>query len=688
MIMKNRIYSIMAGLLVVAGCAKEIQPQVAGSDYLVINAECSLQTKTDMSSGHTAWEAGDAITVVYDGKAYEYVASSAGETTTFTSTAGITGYDASKSIVAYYPATDAAGTVKINAEQAVVFVGSGQTNSSCAPLVGNPKQNNLENGALSMVFENVFSVLELRIDAGELTGAAKSVTVEPADASDFTGYMSFTGTVDPKTLAVTPAATGNSVKVVLPETAEAGKAFALKIPVGRFSTSSGLKVTFETAGGNYERVIYKGGVASFEEKSGEFRMKHLVKPMYAFAATKGGIATVQDLLDFAAAVNAGENFTPWMNSEGKVVLLADLDMSSVTSWTPIGNTVFTWASNALTCNSGNMFTGYFDGQGHVIKNLKMVCTNAKGGAAYGFFGGLGAGAVVENLVFDESCSLELKSTAATDCGVVAGMVWDAKVRNITNNAPVKYTGTSDNKKTTLAVVGMAFAQADSVVISNIVNNAKMTAVDGGTTQNGGNAVQVAGILGFGTNHASTSDVVVVADCVNKGDMESATARTSGIVAACNRYTHIRGCVNYGHQVNTHPKADNARLGAITCITGAGSAIYDTKNYGDVISTTSAALGGVLCLVNSDDNVLSGVESYGRVISDRKNNSYKGSFFGQCSKAATITNCVAGGTVGTYNGGDYQMETITADNYFDYIGQVGATAVNVTKENIRYGTANQ
>jgi hypothetical protein len=113
-------------------------------------------------------------------------------------------------------------------------------------------------------------------------------------------------------------------------------------------------------------------------------------------------------------------------------------------------------------------------------------------------------------------------------------------------------------------------------------------------------------------------------------------------------------------------------------------LYDSRNFGDLISTTTGAVGGVICLVNSDDNVLDGVETYGRVISDKANNSYKGSFFGQCSKAAKFTNCVCGGTVGMYNGGTYDVVEVNADNYFDYIGQVGAAAVNVTKENIKYG----
>ena len=681
--MKSRIFSMMAGMLVIAGCAKETAPEVS-SEFLVIKADCAAMTKTEISQGNSAWEAGDKITVVYEGAAYEYVAASAGETTTFTSTAGITGYDASKPIVAYYPATDASGTVKIDAEKTVEFSGNGQNVKAYAPLVGVPQEGNLQDGSLNMAFDNIFSVIELRIDGGNLTGTAKSLTIEPADAADFTGYLTVTGTVAPDTRAVTATASSNTMKINLPASADPKQAMTVQVPVGRFSTSSGLKVTLETSDDTYSKVIYKTGVTTFEEKGGVFFAKHLAKPMYAFAKA-GGIATAADLAAFAAAVNAGESIAQWMNAEGKVVLLGDIDMSSVTSWTPIGASAFNWASNALSLTSGNMFTGYFDGQGYAIKNFKMVCDNATTGGAWGIFGGLGAGAVVENLVIDESCSLEIKATAPTDCGVIAGMMWDAKVRNITNNAAMKFDGNGgDNKRMTMAVVGMAFAEADSTVISNVVNNGKIVAAAGGNTKNGGTAVQVAGLLGFGTNHLNSTQIVAVLDCVNNGDIESATARASGLVAACNRYTHVRGCDNYGDNLNTFKTSGGARLGNITCITGAGSALYDSRNFGDLISTTTGAVGGVICLVNSDDNVLDGVETYGRVISDKANNSYKGSFFGQCSKNATIRNCVCGGTVGMYNGGTYDVVEVNADNYFDYIGQVGAAAVNATKENIKYG----
>ena len=682
----------MAGALAIAGCVKDIdQSAPVQSDYLVIEAACAPATKTDMTQGQSAWEQGDKITVVYDGAAYEYVASEAGETTTFTSTAGISNYDASKSIVAYYPVTDAAGTVKVEAEKTVEFKGADQVNAACAPLVGTPKDDNLKDGSLSMVFENIFSVLELRIDAGELSGTAKSVTVSPASTEGFSGYLSVSGTVDPATLAVTAASTGNSVKVNLPANADPKKALTVKIPVGRFTSEAGLKVTYETSEGSFDRVVYKSGVSSFEEKNGKFSVMHLAKPMYAFEASAGGIATAADLMEFAAAVNAGESFAKWMDSEGKVVLKNDIDMSSVTSWTPIGVSVLTWASNKLTLKSGNPFTGYFDGKGYSIKNFNPVCTNSTKNSTYGLFGCLGTGAVVENIVFDSTCSMELKSTAATDCGMLVGMAWDATIRNITNKGVMKYTGTSDNVRTTLAVVGMAFAETQDVLIENVLNEGDITAVSGGSDQNGGNAVQVAGILGFGTNHASVSKIAHVKDCTNKGNIESATGRASGIVAACNRYTVIRGCKNYGNNINTFDvktEADGsaARIGNITCITGAGSAIYDTANYGDAISTTKGAIAGILCLVNADDNVLENVANYGRVITDRTLKKYCGVFFGQCNKKATITNCIAGGAFGTYNGGDYQVTELTEENYWDYVGAVGANGVNATKGNIKFGTS--
>ena len=686
--MKKLYIILLSAVLLFAGCTRD--PEITdpaplpASSGLVIKAACTAATRTDINEGKSTWEAGDRITVVYDGAAYEYTAAEAGSTTTFTSEAGIVSYDASKPLTAYYPATTAEGTVGVEARRTISFQGAEQVNTARAPLVGTPLENNLSEGALHVSFRNIFSVIELRIDAGELDSPARSIAVEPASEEGFEGYLTFTGTVDPATLALTPAADGTGTKLTLdfPEGADLTKPQTVKFPVGRFTSPAGLKLTLTTDDNKtYTKNVYKSGIRTYNEKDGTFSARHLAKALYAFAPP-GGIWTADDLVEFAAAVNAGETLAPWQNEEGVVVLLDDIDMTGVTTWTPIGDATFALASNALTISTGRPFTGFFDGQDHTISNFKMVCDNVTPNRAWGLFGALGPGAVVENLVFDASCSLEVKASKATDCGMLAGLVYDATVRNVTNNAPMSFDGSAGNVRMTMGMIGLAFAN-EGVVIDRLTNEADLTGEGGNNTTNGATGVQIGGICGFSTNHASSANAVSFTGCVNRGNLSTKAARASGIVAAANRYTHLTDCTNYGHNDNAFATSGNARIGNITCITGTGAKFTKVVNHGDVICRTNGAAGSIVCLVNHDDNEFVGCENYGRIISDRDNNNYKGTFFGQCNKAAVFRNCIAQGDVGTYNGGSYVMVGVNADNYMDYLGAHSADAVNVTRENILY-----
>ena len=70
------------------------------------------------------------------------------------------------------------------------------------------------------------------------------------------------------------------------------------------------------------------------------------------------IRTAQDLVDFSAIVNGGTN-----NAKG--VLMNDIDMSGVDNFTPIG--LFTDGDGAKV-----NYSGEFNGNGYVVKNLKVV----------------------------------------------------------------------------------------------------------------------------------------------------------------------------------------------------------------------------------------------------------------------------------------------------------------------------
>ncbi len=394
-----------------------------------------------------------------------------------------------------------------------------------------------------------------------------------------------------------------------------------------------------------------------------------------------GIFSAEDLVAFAAAYNADGDLASYLDDEGVICLREDIDMAEVTEWTPIGFCITSLNGNTLEWGAGKPFKGHFDGCGHTIKNWKAVCKNATAGQSWGLFGTLADGAVVENLVFDETCSLTVSPSAQTDCGLVAGLVHGATVNNIESHAAMTYGNATvaDDLRMTMALIGMAFATDAETTITGLKNFGSLTTDKCNNTKNGATSVQTAGICGFSSNDGNSTKTVLFKDCVNEGDMTGNNARMSGIVAACNRYTVLKGCINRGNNVNDSP---DARLANLTCITGTGSIIEDSINYGDVISKTAQPAGGCVCLVNHNSNMFVRMQNYGRVITD-KTGGYAGTLFGQCNKSASFTTCVAAGDFGKYNGGSYQMVGITAENYFDYVGTHNSDAVNATRENILF-----
>ena len=66
--------------------------------------------------------------------------------------------------------------------------------------------------------------------------------------------------------------------------------------------------------------------------------------------------------------------------------------------------------------------------------------------------------LIENFSFDTGCSFTVASTAGSSNGVVAGLVYDATVRDITSSAPMLFQGAAGNVRITMALIGTAFAE--------------------------------------------------------------------------------------------------------------------------------------------------------------------------------------------------------------------------------------
>ena len=388
-------------------------------------------------------------------------------------------------------------------------------------------------------------------------------------------------------------------------------------------------------------------------------------------STAKGIRTADDLVAFAAAVNAGGSLDEWLNEDGEVCLLTNIDMSAVTEWTPIGKAAFELASNKLTL-TGTPFAGHFNGQGYRIRNLKMVAAGSEAGATYGLFGALAPGAVVENFSFDTGCSLTVTATAGSSNGVVAGMVHDATVRDITSSAPMHFQGTAGSVRITMALIGTAFAETAGVTIDNVNNNGAITAENrDNNTAGGATGYHIAGIVGFSSNDGSSQQKVIISDCINYGDMTSATGRTSGIVAAANRYTQLTNCVNHGDQMNTCPKEDAGRLGNITCNMGTGSSMSGCTNYGNLTSTTGARCGGITSISNTA--TFENCANYGTILSDGS----RGVFWAYNNGVAQWTDCTAGGKVGTYNNGAPVFDSYAEADQANYLGKQGSNKSTLT-----------
>ena len=288
--------SILAALSMLACSAQmpePVQAQRVESKGLVIEASSpDEESRTDIAGGASCWEAGDAITIFYGGQSYRYTTAAGGETAVFTSENGIPSYDANQSLTAWYPEVVEEGQISVPAVRTVAFLPGTQANAARSPLAGSANGLN-GSGRLTLRFKNLCSVLELRIDASSLTEQAQSLTLEPASPTGFEGYLAFEGSANPSTLALTPSSSSSSIRLDLPSTTNLQQAMTLKIPLGRFVSPSGLKLTLLTDAGSYEKTIFKNeGFSSYSVTGGKTVLKHVMKPLSAFAAAPKSLSVL------------------------------------------------------------------------------------------------------------------------------------------------------------------------------------------------------------------------------------------------------------------------------------------------------------------------------------------------------------------------------------------------------------
>ena len=558
----KRLFTILLAFTSLAtGCVKENkQPQdkpTPESKFLVIQADCAQIAKSDITNGVSSWEKGDIIEVVYKGRVYEYRASESGTDVYFTSESGIYSYDGSP-ISAYYNAMDSEeGLIGVEAEKSISFTHGTQATSARIPLVGTSISVNDEEGVMKISFANVFSVLELKIDATlkKSGNHVKTITIEPADGADFNGFLSCTGTVDPNTLAIDTQTTGNTITLAIPSGMDITIAQTLKFPIGRFSSDKGLKFTIRFDNEDtYEKTLFKNGISTFEESDGKIIVKHIIKTMYSLDPTyfSGGdgteenpfaIACVQDLADLSEYVASGDtDFLSFRTAH--YIQIEDIDFNNETL-NSIGN-----SNNAEQYSS---FCGKYDGNGYKVSNV--VINNPKQNMAVGFFGYLDGEAHIRNLKLDNVTINSTTWNVATIVGCVQstatlGLVEGCTVTNASVTSSDSAVGGIVGKLMTGTIKNCSFqgnvsggGEHVGGITGQIMNTSLISgcSFDTGTVnQTSADRNQCGGIVGYIDTSLGT-----VENCNFGGTVNTEGGNVGGIAGAMNGESTIKDCIVTG-----------------------------------------------------------------------------------------------------------------------------------------------
>ena len=342
-------------------------------------------------------------------------------------------------------------------------------------------------------------------------------------------------------------------------------------------------------------------------------------PISAFAAGKTAIRTVDDLLQFAKAVDNGEYDD---ETDAVVSLDADLDLKGV-AWTPIGSDFKT--DGTLK----HYFSGKFYGNGHTISNLDFSENYGKTEyPSFGFFSEV-YDAEISGLTIQGK--LDVSNSEYVYFGTVAGVAAGSKITDCVSD--VSFTDTDKYINGTVALCGYAI---DSTI--EYCQNEGNFSVMKDTSR-----FWMGGIVGLAENST-------VQYCANTGDMTSWTPHTGGIVGELYQDSKIVNCYSTGKMV---PLGNGTTdFGGIAGTVWAGTEIRHCYFAGEMdlsqytATTPYKRLGGLVGKVESGTPVF-------------KNNYY--------TETANVDSCATNGTIA---GTAESIDSMKTKEFYDKLTQNG------------------
>lgn len=404
---------------------------------------------------------------------------------------------------------------------------------------------------------------------------------------------------------------------------------------------------------------------------------------------------IPDLAEFKACVemlNAGGNPERWLNDAGEIALLADIDLSGETNWTPLGLGKMVGTSvkgEAAPIGLDAALSIRFNGNGHKITGINFSFDPSVEEGCPSFFGIFGylEKSVIKNLIVGkEGDKITVTGKMTNTCSVagVLGCGREVEMLDVTNNVDIIYNGTPEGSEVQFAMAGI-LANGISCKVGTeanpCVNNGDVyceAAIKLGEAGEGGHMVAgIQGFMKFGT----------IEGCKNYGLISCDTGRGAGIVASINNQAtadnpgKVLKCTNYGtirRDVKATSGGVNSNKKRMGGIFGGAEGWYNVidgcVNEGLVMSETACRCGGI---TGHGKIQIRNCENKGVILSDKSGDHGPGWLAGYCDSYANaikgcgqpnVYQCTMGGKVGdysTYKDNPEGAPAATIDNVFYY-----------------------
>ena len=250
------------------------------------------------------------------------------------------------------------------------------------------------------------------------------------------------------------------------------------------------------------------------------------------------ISDLDELKWFRDAVNGGETYA------GKYVeLTADIDLSSVTDWEPIGT--FDGINSSNPSGEARLFDGIFDGGNHTISNLTATGDNCQ--ALFGY---------AHNVK-----NLKIVNATITGKNHVAAVVAVGKTNN--PNGTVENCHVSgDIQITGETNVGGILGNGYTIIKDCSVKGEDGSFVKGVYAASDYEGDNVGGIVG----HFSDGNILM-SGCEVENITVSGTRKVGGLIGTTTRQNRVEGCTVSGVTVESTATAEYAEDNASTTTLG-------------------------------------------------------------------------------------------------------------------------